>query len=125
MWKALESTKDGKKVNLLCTVDWNHERSVVVLDYFRDFKGIYLKVENNIENEEGILIQGKINYCSKLKKEKLKTKKLLKITILDEQEPPGQLTDRAKVVQVWSWGNMYLPKPGKWPSQHLYIKINK
>ena len=82
-------------------------------------------MENNIENEEGILIQGKINYCSKLKKEKLKTKKLLKITILDEQEPPGQLTDRAEVVQVWSWGNMYLPKPGKWPSQHLYIKINK
>ena len=37
----------------------------------------------NIENEVGILIQGKRNYCSKLKKEKLKTKKLLK-TILDE-----------------------------------------
>ena len=37
-------------------------------------------VEYNIENEEGILIQGKGNYCSKLKKGKLKTKKLLKIT---------------------------------------------
>ena len=28
--------KDGKKVN----VDQNHERSVVVLDHFRNFKGI-------------------------------------------------------------------------------------
>ena len=37
----------------------------------------------NIENEVGILIQGKRNYCSKLKKGKLKSKKLLKI-ILDE-----------------------------------------
>ena len=36
-------------------------------------------VECNIENEEGIPIQGKGNYCSKLKKGKLKTKKLLKI----------------------------------------------
>ena len=42
-------------------------------------------MEYNIENEEGILIQGKIN-CSKLKKRKLKTKKSLKITILGEQE---------------------------------------
>ena len=36
-------------------------------------------VENNIENEKRILIQGKGNYSSKLKKGKLKTKKLLKI----------------------------------------------
>ena len=45
-------------------------------------------MEYNIENEEGIgvLIQGKGNYCSKLKRGKLKTKKLLKITILGEQE---------------------------------------
>ena len=81
-------------------------------------------VEYNIENEEGILIQGKGNYCSKLKKGKLKTKKLLKITILGEQEHSVQSADRTKVVQVWRWGNMYLPKPGKWPSQHL-ISENK
>ena len=31
---------DGKKMNVLCIVDQNHERSVVVPDYFRDFKGI-------------------------------------------------------------------------------------
>ena len=45
-------------------------------------------MEYNIENEKGIgvLIQGKGNYCSKLKRGKLKTKKLLKITILGEQE---------------------------------------
>ena len=38
LWKV--STKDGKKVNVLCIVDRNHERSVVALDHFRDFKGI-------------------------------------------------------------------------------------
>ena len=37
-------------------------------------------MEYNIENEEGILTQGKGNYCPKLKKGKLKTKKLLQIT---------------------------------------------
>ena len=47
-------------------------------------------MEYNNENEEGILIQGKGNHCSKLKIEKSKTKKLLKITILDEQEPSVQ-----------------------------------
>ena len=36
----MESTKDGKKVNVACIVDRNHERSVVVLDHFRNFKGI-------------------------------------------------------------------------------------
>ena len=81
-------------------------------------------VEYNIENEEGILIQGKGNYCSKLKKGKLKTKKLLKITILGEQDHSVQSADRTKAVQVWPWGNMYLSKPGKWPSKHLYLKIN-
>ena len=37
-------------------------------------------MEDNIENEEGILIQGKENYCSKFKKGKLKTKKLLNLS---------------------------------------------
>ena len=72
-------------------------------------------VEYNIENEEGLLIQGKGNYCSEFRKGKLKTKELLKITILDEQEPLIQSADRTKAVQVWSWGNIYLSKPGKWP----------
>ena len=70
--------KDGKKVNVLCIVDRNHERSVVVIDHFRSFKSIQLKVEYNTENEDGILIQGKGNYCSKSKKGKIKM--LLKIT---------------------------------------------
>ena len=80
IWKALESIKDGKKVIVLWIIDQNYGRFVVVLDHFRNFKGIPLIMEYNIENEEGILIQGKGNYCSKLKKWKLKTKKLLKIT---------------------------------------------
>ena len=42
------------------------------------------------------------------KKGKLKTKTMLKIIILDEQELSVQSSE-----QVWSWGNMYLPKPGK------------
>ena len=57
-------------------------------------------MEYNIESKEGILIQGKGNYCLKLKKGKLKTKTLLKITILDEQEPSVQSADRTKAVQV-------------------------
>ena len=69
-----------------------------------------------MEYKEGIPIEGKGSYCSKLKKGKLKTKKLFKITILDEQEPSVQSADRAKAVQIWSWGN--LPKTGKRLSQH-------
>ena len=57
-------------------------------------------MEYNIENEEGILIQGKGNYCSKLNKGTLKTKKLLKIIILDEQEPSVKSVNRNKAVQV-------------------------
>ena len=65
-------------------------------------------VEYKIENKEGIFIQeirqlGLFNgaYSSKLKKGKL-----LKITILDEQEGSVQSADRTKAMQVWSWGNM-------------------
>ena len=43
--------------------------------------------------------KGKGHYCSKLKKTKLKTKKLSKIT-MDEQEPLVQSADRTKAVQV-------------------------
>ena len=83
-------------------------------------------MEYNIENEEeiAVLIQGRGNYCSKLKRGKPRTKKLLKITILGEQEHSIQSVDRTKAVQVWRWENMYIPKPGKWPSQHLYLEIN-
>ena len=61
-------------MNVLCIVGRDHERSGVVLDHFRNFKGISLIVDYNIENEEGIHIQVKGNYCSKLKKGKLKLK---------------------------------------------------
>ena len=57
-------------------------------------------MEYNIKNEAGILIQGKGSYCSKLKKGNLKTKKLLQITILGEQEQSVQSADRTKAVQV-------------------------
>ena len=67
----------------------------------------------------GILIQERRNYCSKFKKGKLKTKKLLKINSLDEQESSVQSevdkskTERSKAAQAWNWGNIYLPKPEK------------
>ena len=32
--------KDGKKVNVLYIVDQNHQRSVIVVDHSRNFKGI-------------------------------------------------------------------------------------
>ena len=50
------------------------------------------------------------NFCSKLKKGKLKTKKLLKITIgiLEEQEHSVQSAE-----QVGSWKNMLFTKTWK------------
>ena len=55
----------------------------------------------NIENGRMLTQEeGKGSYCSKLKKRKLKARKLLKITILDEQEPSILSTDRTKAVQV-------------------------
>ena len=49
-----------------------------------------------------ILIQEKRNYCSKLKKGKLKTKKLVQTIKLDEQELSIQSVDRTKAVEVLS-----------------------
>ena len=63
-------------MNIISIVARNHEISVVALDHFRDL----VDSDYNIENE-GKPIQGRGNYCSKLKKGKLKTEKLLKITI--------------------------------------------
>ena len=57
-------------------------------------------MECNIEIG-GILIQEKGNYCLKLKKGKLKTKKLLRIIILDEQEPSVQ-SDRTQTDRTQS-----------------------
>ena len=48
---------------------------------------------------------------------------MLKITILNGQEPSAQSADRTKAVQVWSLGNMDIPKPRKWPSKY-HQKIN-
>ena len=40
IWRALESGTEGKKVSVLYIVAWNQERSVVVIEHFRNFKGI-------------------------------------------------------------------------------------
>ena len=78
-------------------------------------------VQYNIKNEKGVL--RKLSF-EKLTKGTLGTKKLLKINILDQQESLVQSADRTKAMQVWSWGNTYLPNPEKWLSQH-YLKINR
>ena len=72
-------------------------------------------VDSGVQHQQwGGNIQEKGNYCSKLKKEKLKNRKLFKITMLDQQQPSVQSKDRTKAVQVWSWENIYLLKRRKW-----------
>ena len=50
-------------VNVFCIVDRNHERSAVVVDYFRNFKVIYStvvtksKMEECLFREEEIIVQ--------------------------------------------------------------------
>ena len=39
-WKVATIQKDEKKVNVLYIIDRNHQRSVIVLDHSRNFKGI-------------------------------------------------------------------------------------
>ena len=34
-------SKVGKEVNVLCIADWNHQISLVAVDYSRNFKGIW------------------------------------------------------------------------------------
>ena len=60
----------------------------------------------SIENEAEYLSREK-ELLFEIKKGKLKTEKLLKIAILDEQEPSRQSADRTKAVQVWSWVCIY------------------
>ena len=121
IWKPLESTKDGKKMNILRIVDQNHERPVVVLYHFTNFKSIWLIVELQHQKWGGNTYPGKrklASYCSNLKKEwTLKTKKLLQLLgILDEQEPSVQ-----PIEKVWSWGNIYLAKHQKWLLYSIYL----
>ena len=78
----------------------------------------------NTENRRILIRQRRGNYCAKLKKGKLKTERLLKITILDEQEPSVQSADRTKAVKVWSWGSLYSLRPENWPYRSAIISEN-
>ena len=85
---------DGKKVKVLCIVDQNHERSVAVLDHFRNFTGIDF-VDSGVQHRKcgGNTQSGKRKLLFEIKKGKSKTKKFLKITryrLSDEQEPSVQ-----------------------------------
>ena len=39
-------------MNVLRIVDRNHERSVVVLEHFRNFKGIYPLVDSGVQHRK-------------------------------------------------------------------------
>ena len=40
LWMESTIRKDGKKVNVLYIVDRSHQRSVIIVDHSRNFKGI-------------------------------------------------------------------------------------
>ena len=40
LWKVAAIRKDGNKVNVIYIVDRHHQRSVIVADHSRNFKGI-------------------------------------------------------------------------------------
>ena len=51
--------KEGKKVNVLCIVARNHERSVVVLDHFRNLvdSGYNIEMGEYLSREEEIIVR--------------------------------------------------------------------
>ena len=59
----------------------------------------------------------------KLKKRKLKTKKLLKITILVKQEPLVQSAEEPKQGKS-EFEEICIHQNLNWPLQHLYLKID-
>ena len=76
-------------------------------------KGLFSKVrlrygEGTAVRYGQIYLSGKGNYWSKLKKGMLKTKKLLKIIILDSPQY-NQQTELKQCKSEVDWGNMYLP----------------
>ena len=75
----------------------NHKRPVVVPDHFRNFKRIQSIVVTTSKIEEYLSVrERKLLF----EIEKRKVKRLLKITILDEQEPSVQSADKTKAVQI-------------------------
>ena len=78
IWKALESTKDGKKVNVLCIVDRNHKRLVVVLDHFSNLEAFFWYWSTTSKMRREYLFRDKEIIVWNLKKGKLKTKKVVK-----------------------------------------------
>ena len=57
LWKV-QKKEEG---NCICIVDRNHERSVVVLDYFRNLNGIQLIVITISKMEEYLSREREIN----------------------------------------------------------------
>ena len=49
---SVKYSKDDKKVNALCIVDWNYQRSLVVVNHSRNFKSISLMMVTIIKNGE-------------------------------------------------------------------------
>ena len=80
-------------MSVLCIVDQDHQISVVVVDNSWKFKTRFFKRTTFQE-------KARKNCCLDLKKGKVKTKKLSKITMVDEQEPSVQSAGKVRTVQV-------------------------
>ena len=73
-------------------------------------------VDNGVQHRKwgGNTYPGKKKLLFEIKKGKLKTKKLVQIIKLDEQELSIQSVDRTKAVEVLSWWNIcFAKKTGK------------
>ena len=83
-------------MNVRSIVARNHERYVVVLDILKIFSRQWLqhrKWRSTYPRKRKLLFEIEKSIM-------IKTKMLLKITVLDEQEPSVQSRDRTKTVQV-------------------------
>ena len=116
IWRTLESAirEDGKKVNVLYIADRHYQRSVIVIDHSRNFKGIYSMV---VTMEKYLYRKRKLLFKIEKRKYK-KAKNLPKITTDIRWTRALSTISITKAVQFCGWGSMC--SPGKCPLQHLY-----
>ena len=112
---------DLKAASILCIVDQDYLRTLIVVGHSKEFKGIWsMASPRNLGYSMeygGIFITNfsKIKEREKIVRKSKKLRSCQKITKADEQEPSVQSAGRARAVQVQE---MHLPKPGNWP---LYV----
>ena len=123
--KTRGSRKDGQKLDVVCVIDQDHQRSAIVVDHFRKFKGIQ-SVENprhlgcNIGNKETLLINsGKKKRKLQFELEKRESKKLKNYQkLLECMNKSPQCNQPAKPEQCKSQVEemLLLLKAGNWSS---------